>query len=38
MNNVFREDEVKDSIPADQALANAPQVEDGSFVVPKVIG
>ncbi|MEE9402054.1 MAG: Asp-tRNA(Asn)/Glu-tRNA(Gln) amidotransferase subunit GatC [Desulfobacteria bacterium] len=38
MNNVFREDEVKDSIPADQALANAPQAEDGSFVVPKVIG
>ena len=37
MNNAFREDEVKDSIPVEQALANAPQAEDGSFVVPKVI-
>jgi aspartyl-tRNA(Asn)/glutamyl-tRNA(Gln) amidotransferase subunit C len=38
MNNAFREDEVKDSLPADEALANAPQAEDGGFVVPKVIG
>lgn len=38
MNNAFREDEVKDSIPTDQALANAPQTEGGSFIVPKVIG
>jgi aspartyl-tRNA(Asn)/glutamyl-tRNA(Gln) amidotransferase subunit C len=38
MNNAFREDEVKESIPAEQALENAPQAEDGSFVVPKVIG
>ncbi len=38
MNNAFREDEVKESIPAEKALENAPQAEDGSFVVPKVIG
>ncbi|MGD9022590.1 MAG: Asp-tRNA(Asn)/Glu-tRNA(Gln) amidotransferase subunit GatC [Deltaproteobacteria bacterium] len=38
INNAFREDEVKDSIPNEKALANAPQSEDGSFVVPKVIG
>lgn len=37
MNNAFREDEVKASIPAERALANAPESEDGSFIVPKVI-
>jgi aspartyl-tRNA(Asn)/glutamyl-tRNA(Gln) amidotransferase subunit C len=38
LNNAFREDEVKESIPVDRALANAPLAEDGSFFVPKVIG
>jgi aspartyl-tRNA(Asn)/glutamyl-tRNA(Gln) amidotransferase subunit C len=38
MNNAFREDEVKDSIPVDESLANAPRSEDGTFIVPKVIG
>jgi len=38
INNVFREDEVKPSVPEERALANAPESEDGSFVVPKVIG
>ena len=38
INNAFRDDEVKPSIPVAQALANAPESEDGSFVVPKVIG
>lgn len=38
INNAFREDEVRTSIPVERALANAPQSEDGSFVVPKVIG
>ena len=37
INNAFRDDEVKPSIPVAQALANAPESEDGSFVVPKVI-
>lgn len=38
INNAFRDDEIKPSIPVAQALANAPESEDGSFVVPKVIG
>lgn len=37
LTNVFREDEVKASIPTEEALANAPEREDGFFVVPKVI-
>jgi aspartyl-tRNA(Asn)/glutamyl-tRNA(Gln) amidotransferase subunit C len=35
--NVFREDEVKESIPEEAALANAPQRAGGSFRVPRVI-
>jgi aspartyl-tRNA(Asn)/glutamyl-tRNA(Gln) amidotransferase subunit C len=35
--NVFREDEVRPSLPADRALANAPDRADGFFVVPKII-
>jgi aspartyl-tRNA(Asn)/glutamyl-tRNA(Gln) amidotransferase subunit C len=38
IENAFREDEVKTSISSEEALANAPLSEDGSFVVPKVIG
>jgi aspartyl-tRNA(Asn)/glutamyl-tRNA(Gln) amidotransferase subunit C len=38
VDSAFREDEVKASIRSEEALANAPQSEDGSFVVPKVIG
>jgi aspartyl-tRNA(Asn)/glutamyl-tRNA(Gln) amidotransferase subunit C len=38
INNAFRDDEVKPSIPVAKALANAPESEDGSFIVPKVIG
>ena len=38
INNALREDEVKASIDVRRALANAPQSEEGSFVVPKVIG
>ena len=37
INNAFREDEVEASIPAERALANAPESEVGSFIVPKVI-
>jgi aspartyl-tRNA(Asn)/glutamyl-tRNA(Gln) amidotransferase subunit C len=36
-DSAFREDEVRASMPSEEALANAPQSEDGSFVVPKVI-
>ncbi|MBW1739807.1 MAG: Asp-tRNA(Asn)/Glu-tRNA(Gln) amidotransferase subunit GatC [Deltaproteobacteria bacterium] len=38
INNAFREDEVKPSMPVERALANAPESEDGGFIVPKVIG
>ena len=35
--NVFREDAVKESIGVEAGLANAPEQEDGCFIVPKVI-
>ena len=38
LTNVFREDVLKDHLKREKALANAPQKEDGSFVVPKVVG
>lgn len=38
IHNAFREDEVKPSIPVERVLTNAPESENGSFVVPKVIG
>ena len=36
--NAFREDEVKEHIDRNLALANAPEKENGNFIVPKVIG
>ena len=38
INNAFRKDEVKPSMPVKGALKNAPGAEEGGFVVPKVIG
>jgi len=35
--NVFREDEVTLGLPREAALANAPDREEGGFVVPRVI-
>jgi aspartyl-tRNA(Asn)/glutamyl-tRNA(Gln) amidotransferase subunit C len=35
--NAFREDEVEGSLPRDKALANGPQQNGESFVVPRVI-
>jgi aspartyl-tRNA(Asn)/glutamyl-tRNA(Gln) amidotransferase subunit C len=35
--NAFREDEVKESLPRDKALANGPRQNEESFVVPRVI-
>jgi aspartyl-tRNA(Asn)/glutamyl-tRNA(Gln) amidotransferase subunit C len=35
--NAFREDEVAASLPRDKALANGPQQNGESFVVPRVI-
>ena len=37
LQNALREDEVLPSLPADQALANAPKSEDGFFRVARVI-
>jgi aspartyl-tRNA(Asn)/glutamyl-tRNA(Gln) amidotransferase subunit C len=35
--NAFREDEVKESLPRDKALANGPRQNGEYFVVPRVI-
>ena len=35
--NAFREDEVKEGLPLEEALKNAPAREDGNFRVPRVI-
>ncbi|AOY57080.1 MULTISPECIES: Asp-tRNA(Asn)/Glu-tRNA(Gln) amidotransferase subunit GatC [Desulfococcus] len=38
LNNAFREDEETGSLDRDAALANAPEKEDGCFVVPRIVG
>jgi len=38
LTNAFREDEQNEHLDREQALANAPQKEDGQFIVPKVVG
>ena len=35
--NVFREDQVKPSLPVEQALANAPDSDGGYFRVPRIL-
>lgn len=35
--NRMRADEVTPSLPQERALANAPEVEDGRFKVPRII-
>jgi aspartyl-tRNA(Asn)/glutamyl-tRNA(Gln) amidotransferase subunit C len=37
VSNVFREDEVKESLGAEKALANAPQRDGEFFKVPKIL-
>ncbi|KAA0258650.1 Asp-tRNA(Asn)/Glu-tRNA(Gln) amidotransferase subunit GatC [Deferribacter autotrophicus] len=37
ITNVFREDEVKDSLTNEEALKNAPDKDYGHFKVPRVI-
>ncbi len=37
INNVFREDNLKKSLPCEKALENAPAREGNFFSVPKVI-
>jgi aspartyl-tRNA(Asn)/glutamyl-tRNA(Gln) amidotransferase subunit C len=38
LTNAFREDEPSQHLDREKALANAPQKEDGNFIVPKVVG
>ncbi|WP_296666261.1 Asp-tRNA(Asn)/Glu-tRNA(Gln) amidotransferase subunit GatC [Demequina sp.] len=38
MSNVYRADEVRPSLPQADALAAAPQAEDGRFRVPQILG
>ena len=37
LTNAFREDEVIEHLARDRSLANAPEKDDDSFIVPKVI-
>ena len=37
LRNVMRPDEVKPGLSQEEALANAPAVEDGRFRVPKIV-
>jgi aspartyl-tRNA(Asn)/glutamyl-tRNA(Gln) amidotransferase subunit C len=37
LSNAFREDEVQPGLERDETLANAPEREEGAFVVPRVI-
>ena len=38
LTNAFRDDEQIEHLEREQALANAPEKEDGNFIVPKVVG
>lgn len=37
VTNVFREDEVRESMDRDLILQNAPSAKDGCFLVPKTV-
>ena len=37
LTNAFREDTVEEHLEREKALSNAPEKEDGNFIVPKVI-
>ena len=37
LTNAFREDEVVGHLGRDGSLANAPEKEDGTFIVPRVL-
>ena len=38
LTNVFREDVVRPGLTQEQALAGAPEAEDGRFAVPQILG
>ncbi len=37
VKNVMREDEVRESLPREESIKNAPLAEEGFFKVPKII-
>lgn len=37
LQNAFREDEERGHLPREEALANAPEADEESFLVPRVI-
>lgn len=37
INNVLRKDKVRDSLSREEALANAPEKEEGMFKVPQIV-
>jgi aspartyl-tRNA(Asn)/glutamyl-tRNA(Gln) amidotransferase subunit C len=37
LKNVFRKDEVRPCLSKEEALSNAPEEDEGQFVVPKII-
>ncbi len=37
LTNVLRKDEIKPSMNPDEIVANAPESQDGTFVVPKTV-
>ena len=38
LSNIMREDVEQPGFTQEQALANAPQAQDGSFVIPAILG
>ena len=38
LQNVYRADEVRPSLPLEQVLRGAPAVEDDKFAVPQILG
>ncbi|HVM19538.1 MAG TPA: Asp-tRNA(Asn)/Glu-tRNA(Gln) amidotransferase subunit GatC [Egibacteraceae bacterium] len=38
LRNVWRDDEPRPSLPPAEAIATAPQAEDGRFHVPRIVG
>lgn len=38
LENRLRPDVIKESLPREKAVLNAPQEQDGMFIVPKVVG
>ena len=38
LTNAFREDDIREHLDKDAATANAPEKDEGAFIVPKVVG